>query len=104
MNFTITFILVLIAVIVILGAIVYVLAKTIKANKKEIANLNSRLGSAKINIEQLSEYIDKLMKIKSDEKSVSQKIKEAKKDEEVFDIISDIVGANNNRVQNNESN
>lgn len=98
MNFTITFILVLIAVIVILGAIVYVLAKTIKANKKEIANLNSRLGSAKINIEQLSEYIDKLMKIKSDEKSVSQKIKEAKNDEEVNEIIADIINANNNRV------
>lgn len=104
MNFTITFILILIAVIVILGAIVYVLAKTIKANKKEIANLNSRLESARVNIEQLSKYIDDILKIKSDEKSVSQKIKEAESDEEVFNIIADIVGANNNRVQNNEGN
>ena len=100
MSFTATLILVLIAVIVTLGGIVYILAKSIKSQKKEIADLNNRLQSAKTNIEQLSAYIDKLMKIKSDEKSISQKIKEAENDEEVYNIIADIVGANNNRVQN----
>ena len=100
MSFTVTFIFVLIAVIVTLGGIVYILAKSIKSQKKEIADLNNRLQSAKTNIEQLSAYIDKLMKIKSDEKSISQKIKEAENDEEVYNIIADIVGANNNRVQN----
>lgn len=100
MSYTVMFILVLFAVIVTLGGIVYVLSKSIKSQKKEIADLNARLQSAKTNIEQLSEYIDKLMKIKADEKSISQKIKEAENDEEVFDIIADIVGANNNRLQN----
>jgi prefoldin subunit 5 len=104
MNFTVTLILVLIAVIVTLGAVVYVLAKRIKEIKKEKSDLQNRLESARVNIEHLSKYIDDLLKIKSDEKSVSQKIKEAKNDEEVFNIIADIVGANNNRVQNNESN
>ena len=101
MSFTATVILILIAVVVTLGAVVYVLSKSLKARKKEIADLNARLQSAKTNIEQLSAYIDKLMKIKSDEKSISQKIKDAENDEEVFNIIADIVGANNNRVQNN---
>lgn len=100
MSYTLIFILVLIAVIVTLGGIVYVLSKSLKARKKEIADLNASLQSAKTNIEQLSAYIDKLMKIKADEKSISQKIKEAENDEEVFNIIADIVGANNNRVQN----
>ena len=100
MSYTVMFILILIAIIVTLGGIVYALSKSIKSQKKEIANLNARLQSAKTNIEQLSAYIDKLMKIKSDEKSISQKIKEAENDEEVFNIIADIVGANNNRLQN----
>ena len=104
MNFTVTFILILIAVIVTLGAVVYVLSKSLKAKKKEIAESQARLESARINIEQLSKYIDDLLKIKADEKSVSQKIKEAKTDEEVFNIIADIVNSNNQRVQNNEGN
>ena len=99
-----TFILVLIAIIITMGAVIYVLGKTIKSNKKELAQMQTRLESARVNIEQLSEYIDKLLKIKSDEKSVSQKIKEAESDEEVYNIIADIVGANNQRVQNNEGN
>ena len=100
MSLTVTVILIMLAVIATLGGIVYVLSKRLKARTKEIADLNARLQSAKTNIEQLSAYIDKLMKIKSDEKSISQKIKEAENDEEVFNIIADIVGSNNQRVQN----
>ena len=96
-----TFILVLFAIIVTMGAIIYVLIKQNRSNKKEIENLNSRLESAKVNIEQLSKYIDDILKIKSDEKSISQKIKEAENDEEVYNIIADIIADNNNRVQNN---
>ena len=101
---SLTIILILLAIIAILGGVIYVLIKNIKSKKKkEIQNLNSRLESAKINIEQLSKYIDEVLKIKSDEKSISQKIKEAESDEEVYNIIADIVGANNNRMQNNKS-
>ena len=102
MNFTLTLILILIALVLILGLIVYILIKSLKAKKKELAERQARLQSAKTNIEQLSEYIDKLMKIKADEKSISQKIKEAENDEEVYNIIADIIADNNNRVQNNK--
>lgn len=104
MNFTLIFFLVLFAIIVTMGAVIYVLAKSNKANKKELVQTQARLESARANVQQLSEYVDKLLKIKSDEKSISQKIKEAESDEEIFNIIADVVGANNNRVQNNESN
>ena len=102
MNFTITLFLILIALVIVLCLVVYILSKNLKAKKKELSETQARLESARVNIEQLSEYIDKLMKIKSDEKSISQKIKDAKNDEEVFNIIADIIADNNNRVQNNE--
>ena len=100
MSFTVTFILVLIAIIITLGAVVYVLYKNNKAKKKELAETQARLESARANIEQLSKYIDKVLKIKSDEKTISQKIKEAQSDEEVFNIIAGIVSTNNQRMQN----
>jgi hypothetical protein len=87
-----------------MGGVIFALIRDIKSLKKENAETKNRLESARVNIEHLSKYIDDLLKIKSDEKSVSQKIKEAKNDEEVFNIIADVVGANNNRVQDNESN
>ena len=100
MSFTVIFILVLIALIIILGAVVYGLYKNNKAKKKELAETQAKLESARANVEQLSKYIDKVLKIKTDEKSISQKIKEAQSDEEVFNIIADIVGTNNQRMQN----
>lgn len=100
----VTVVLILIAIIAIMGGVIFALIRDIKSLKKENAETKNRLESARVNIEQLSKYIDDILKIKADEKSVSQKIKEAKNDEEVFSIIADIVGANNNRVQNNESN
>lgn len=100
MSFTTTIILILIAAVIILGFIIYILTKRLKAKKKELAETQARLESARANVEQLSKYIDKMQKIKSDEKSISQKIKEAKSDEEVYNIIADIIADNNNRVQN----
>lgn len=100
MKIAITVILVLIAIIVTLAGLLYVFVQNLKQKKKDFAEAQSHLESARANVEQLSKYIDKLMKIKADEKSVSQKIKEAESDEEVFDIIADIVNANNQRVQN----
>ena len=97
----VTIALILIAIIAIMGGVIFALIRDIKSLKKENEETKNRLKSARVNIEHLSKYIDDLLKIKSDEKSVSQKIKEAESDEEVFNIIADIVGTNNNRVQNN---
>ena len=100
MSFSFTLILILLAIVVTLGGVVYTLEKRLKAKKKENAELNNRLQSARINIEQLSKYIDDVLEIKKDEKSISQKIKEAENDEEVYNIIAGIIADNNDRVQN----
>lgn len=94
----ITIILIFIAIIVVLGAVIYALIRDRKSLKKEITHLTSELYKANQNAAQLAEYINKMQKIKSDEKATSDKIKEAKTDEEVIDIVNSIIAINNSRV------
>lgn len=98
---TLTIVLTFTAVVITMGAVIYVLGKSRRADKKEIKRLENLLSYAKENITQLTTYIDKLRKIKTDEQSITQRIKEAKSDEEVYSIIADIISDNNNRVQDN---
>jgi predicted Holliday junction resolvase-like endonuclease len=95
----ITIILIFIAIIVVLGAVIYALIRDRKSLKKEITHLTSELYKANQNATHLAEYIKKVQDIKSKEKITNQKIKEAKNDEEVLSIIADIVNDNNNRVR-----
>lgn len=97
---TLTIILVMVAIIAMCGAVIYSLIKIIKGNKKEIQSLNNELNSARENVRQLSEYIKNSDKIRKEEKEIAEKIKEAKTDEEVHNIINDIIALNNSRVQN----
>ena len=97
---TLTIILVMIAIIVTMGGIIYALIRDKKAQKKEIQELKNEINSARENVRQLSEYIKKSDKIRKEEKEIAEKIKEAKTDEEVHNIINDIIALNNSRVQN----
>jgi predicted Holliday junction resolvase-like endonuclease len=98
---TVTIILVMLAIIVMCGAVIYSLIKMIQKNKKEIQSLNNELNSARENVKQLTDFIRNSDKIRKEEKEIAEKIKEAKTDEEVHNIINDIIALNNNRVQNN---
>ena len=98
---TLTIILAMLAIIVICGAVIYSLIKMLQKNKKKIQSLNNELNSARENVRQLSEYIKNSDKIRKEEKEIAEKIKEAKTDEEVHNIINDIIALNNNRVQDN---
>ena len=98
---TVTIILAMLAIIVICGAVIYSLIKMVQKNKKEIQSLNNELNSARENVMQLSEYIKNSDKIRKEEKEIAEKIKEAKTDEEVHNIINDIIALNNSRVQDN---
>ena len=98
---TLTIILVMLAIIVIMGGVIYALIRDRKAQKKEIQELKNEVISARENVKQLSEYIKNSDKIRKEEKEIAEKIKEAKTDEEVHNIINDIIALNNNRVQNN---
>ena len=97
---TVTIILAMLAIIVICGAVIYALIKDHIKQKKEIQELKNEINSARENVRQLSEYIKNSDKIRKEEKEIAEKIKEAKTDEEVHNIINDIIALNNSRVQN----
>ena len=93
--------LILTGVILLLGLIIFLLAKVLK---KKIAQLKEY----KKNIESLKNYIDDLAVFNSKTKEVlknkdktTQEIVNAKTDAEVENIINTIIAANNKRVQNN---
>lgn len=97
---TVTIILVMLAVIVMMGAVIYALIRDRKAQKKEIQELKNEINSAHENVKQLTEFIRNSERLRKDEKEIGEKIKEAKTDEEVYDVINSIINLNNNRVQN----
>ena len=97
---TLTIILVMLAIIVIMGGIIYALIRERKAQKKEIQELKNEINSARENVKQLTDFIRNSDKIRKEEKQIAEKIKEAKTDEEVHNIINSIIALNNARVQN----
>ena len=97
---TVTIILVMLAIIVICGAVIYTLIKDRIKQKKEIQELKNEINSARENVKQLTDFIRNSDKIRKEEKEIAEKIKEAKTDEEVHNIINDIIALNNSRVQN----
>ena len=97
---TLTVILVFFAIIVMCGAVIYALIKDRIKQKKEIQELKNEIISARENVRQLSDFIRNSDKIRKEEKEIAEKIKEAKTDEEVHNIIADIIALNNARVQN----
>ena len=97
---TLIIILVMLAIIVIMGAVIYAFIRDRKAQKKEIQKLKNEINSARENVNQLTDFIRNSDKIRKEEKQIAEKIKEAKTDEEVHSIINDIIALNNNRVQN----
>ena len=97
---TLTIILVMVAIIVTMGGIIYALIRDRKAQKKEIQELKNEINSARENVKQLTDFIRNSDKIRKEEKQIAEKIKEAKTDEEVHNIINDIIALNNSRVQN----
>lgn len=98
LNITLT----IVGVAVIVFGVVDTLYRKNKKLKKTIADLNHDLAVARVNIKQMAIFIDKMTAIKSERTKIEQRLKDAKNDEEVYEIISDIVSANNSRVQDNK--
>ena len=97
---TLTIILVMLVIIVIMGGVIYALIKARIKQKKEMQELKNEINSARENVKQLTDFIRNSDKIRKEEKQIAEKIKEAKTDEEVHNIINDIIALNNSRVQN----
>lgn len=100
MNKVIFYLVILVCSVTLIG-IIYALIRDIKKLKEENSLLESKLSSARSNVEQLAKYIQNTDRIRKDEKKMAEKIEDAKTDEEVHDIINDIIALNNSRVQNN---
>jgi len=97
---SLTIILAFTAIIVVLSRIIYTLIKDKKSLKKEITQLTNALEATKSNMAQLAEYVDAIQKIKADKDKISNQIKEAENDEEVYDIISNLIKSNNDKLRN----
>ena len=87
------------ALAVTLGAVVYAAIKNQKANSAEIKRLTAELVSQKKINEELLQYTKEITKINGDKEEVAQQIEEAKNDEEVMAIIAGLVHTNNDRVR-----
>lgn len=88
--------------IAILFIILFAVANKSMQDKKEIKQLKEQLIGEQEKIGYMMRHIEELARIKKDEKTINEKIEGAKTDEEVADIVTAIILANNERVQNDK--
>ena len=86
------------ALIVAIGIII-IFFKFTRDLKKETKRLTAELEAQKRVSEELCYYAEQIARINGDKDNVSQKITEAKNDEEVLAIIAGLVTTNNDRVR-----
>lgn len=89
--------------IVILFLILFIVANKSVNDKKQIKKLEEQIICEQEKIGYLMRHLDELARIKKDEKTINEKIEGAKTDEEVADIVTAIILANNERVQDNKT-
>lgn len=87
------------AVILVLILVLVIISKTLSSLKKENKRLEGELEQAKTNIAYLYRNAQEIAKIEKDEKKVAEEIKNAKTDEEIFDIVNAVIASNNSRVR-----
>ena len=92
------FYLIILACFVTMIGVITALIRDIKKLKEENKQLNCKLDSARINVEELTNYIQSTDIIRKEEKKIAEEIKDAKTYEEVHSIISNIISHNNSRV------
>lgn len=95
----VTWILAFIIVVLIAAGVAGILWRLLQEKTKEIEELSSELADQKSNVAYIVHHAEELAVIEHDAKEEGIKIAEAKTDEEIADIISAIISANNNRVR-----
>lgn len=98
---TLTIVLAVAVVILILVVCCHTLWKRNREQKNKIEILEDEIKDLKSNLAYLVKHIEEVTRIKNEADSISDKINGAKTDEEVADIVSVIISANNDRVQDN---
>lgn len=92
------FYLALAAVIALLVAAVFVLAKTVRKKNREIKELSESVKRQNRSIGFLLKHSSELAEINRRKDELIKKIQESKSDEEVADIVSGIIELNNGRL------
>ena len=88
-------------IIAVFYLVTYFTRKQNKKLKSDNKTLEEKLTKAQSEIAFLIKHIEEVQKIKNDESLIKNKIEGAKTDEEVADIVSVIIAANNDRVSDN---
>ena len=98
MNTILTITITGLTVILILSAIVQELWKRNRELKQKVEAFQIENENLQQNIAYLMKHTEEIQKIKNEADKISEKINGAKTDEEISDIVSAIISANNDRL------
>ena len=98
MNTILTITITGLTVILILSAIVQELWKRNRELKQKVEAFQIENETLQQNIAYLMKHTEEIQKIKNEADKISEKINGAKSDEEISDIVSAIISANNDRL------
>ena len=98
MNTILTITITGLTVILILSAIVQELWKRNRELKQKVEAFQIETENLQQNIAYLMKHTEEITKIKNEAEKISEKINGAKSDEEISDIVSAIISANNDRL------
>ena len=98
MNTFLTITITGLTIILILSAVVQELWKRNRELKQKVEAFQIENGNLQQNIAYLMKHTEEITKIKNEAEKISEKINGAKSDEEISDIVSAIISANNDRL------
>ncbi len=91
---------ILLIVILFLISILGLISLLYKKERKQRLQSETNLKIAEKNIKILQDYAKAIVEIKEKRTGIDMQIKEAKSDEDVFNVISTIIRSNNDRMHN----
>ena len=86
------------AIILALIVVIVIMFLSLKSDKKKIKELSESIEAQQRNILYLYRHAEEVAEIEKDKNAVEGKIKEAKSDEEVLNIINTIISVNNDKL------
>ena len=98
MNITTTIIIALFILLLVFGACIQSLWKKNRDLKQKLEGFQIENESLQQNIAYLVKHAEEIQRIQKDADEISNKINGAKSDEEISDIVSAIISANNDRL------
>lgn len=98
MSISTTVIIALIVLLLIFGASISALWKDNKKLKNQVEGYKIENKDLQSNIAYLVKHSEEIQKIQKEADAIDNKIKGAKTDEEISDIVSAIISANNDRL------